>query len=53
MSASESFTKEPHLIGVYGSNFIPPTLTYSQSLHAFRLFYVNKYADHHSHEIAF
>ncbi|KAF8815301.1 hypothetical protein BYT27DRAFT_7226011 [Phlegmacium glaucopus] len=42
-----------HLIGVYGSEFIPQTLTHSQSLHAFKLFYVNKYIDHHAHEIAF
>jgi len=49
----DSILRAAHLIGVYGSNFIPPTLTYSQSLHAFKLFYVNKYADHHSHEIAF
>jgi amino acid permease len=43
----------PASLRVYGSKFIPPTLTYSQSLHAFKLFYVNKYANHHSHEIAF
>ncbi|KAF8814419.1 hypothetical protein BYT27DRAFT_7219856 [Phlegmacium glaucopus] len=49
----DSILRAAHLIGIYGPNFIPPTLTYSQSLHAFKLFYVNKYADHHSHEIAF
>ncbi|KAF8806880.1 hypothetical protein BYT27DRAFT_7223998 [Phlegmacium glaucopus] len=36
----DSILRAAHLIGVY-------------SLHAFKLFYVNKYADHHSHEIAF
>jgi hypothetical protein len=49
----DSILQVAHLIGVYGSKFIPRTLTYSQSLHAFKLFYVNKYANHHSHEIAF
>ena len=42
-----------HLIGVAGSQFLPRTFSFSDSLDAFRLFYVNKYADHHSHEIAF
>ncbi|KAH9848607.1 hypothetical protein C2E23DRAFT_937780 [Lenzites betulinus] len=42
-----------HLIGVSGPHFIPRTLTYTDSLDAFNAFYVNKYADHHAHEIAF
>ncbi|KAJ3513244.1 hypothetical protein NLJ89_g3056 [Agrocybe chaxingu] len=44
-----------HLIGVAGSHFLPsnPKLDFSMSLDAFKSFYVNKYADHHSHEIAF
>ena len=42
-----------HLIGVAGSQFLPRTFSFSDSLNAFRLFYVNKYADHHAHEIAF
>ncbi|KAF8239130.1 hypothetical protein L208DRAFT_1429282 [Tricholoma matsutake] len=42
-----------HLIGVAGSQFLPRTFSFSNSLNAFRLFYVNKYADHHAHEIAF
>ncbi|KAL6305520.1 hypothetical protein BKA93DRAFT_816905 [Sparassis latifolia] len=42
-----------HLIGVMGSDFIPEGLCFSDSLDAFRVFYVNKYADHHAHEIAF
>jgi hypothetical protein len=28
------------------------TFTYSDSLDAFRLFYVNKYIDYHAHELA-
>ncbi|KAF9007622.1 hypothetical protein BDQ17DRAFT_1389069 [Cyathus striatus] len=42
-----------HLIPVYGPSFIPYNLTFSDTLHAFALYYVNKYTDHHSHEIAF
>ncbi|KAI0313153.1 hypothetical protein OF83DRAFT_1165706 [Amylostereum chailletii] len=43
-----------HLIGVSaGAEFIPCSLSHTDSLDAFRAFYVNKYADHHSHEIAF
>lgn len=42
-----------HLIGVYGTFFLPQELKHTDSLEAFRSFYVNTYADHHSHEIAF
>jgi hypothetical protein len=42
-----------HLIGVAGSQQLPRTFTHHDSLYAFRLFYVNKYVDHHAHEIAF
>jgi hypothetical protein len=42
-----------HLIGIAGSHFIPPDLDYTKSLAAFKAFYVNKYANHHAHEVAF
>lgn len=42
-----------HLIPVYGPNPIPSNMSASQSLDTFRAYYVNKFADHHSHEIAF
>ncbi|KAI0290007.1 hypothetical protein B0F90DRAFT_1812424 [Multifurca ochricompacta] len=43
-----------HLIPVYDSNPLPlHRLTDSYSLDTFKLFYVNKYIDHHAHEIAF
>jgi hypothetical protein len=42
-----------HLIGVAGSHRLPKTFTHHDSLYSFKLFYVNKYADHHAHEIAF
>ena len=42
-----------HLIPVYGSAFIPHNLHYSEMLGTFCAYYINKYADHHMHEIAF
>ncbi|KAL6303589.1 hypothetical protein BKA93DRAFT_817925 [Sparassis latifolia] len=45
--------RSAHLIGVAGHDFIPEGLCFSDTLDAFRAFYVNKYADHHAHEIAF
>ena len=41
------------LIGVYGSTFIPDEIQPTNSLDIFQCYYVNKYADHHSYEIAF
>lgn len=44
-----------HLVPVFGNVFIPKKdkVNFSNSLDLFRAFYVNKYADHHAHEIAF
>ena len=42
-----------HLLPVYGTAFIPHDLHFSETLDAFHAYYVNKYADHHSHKIAF
>ncbi|KAI0072467.1 hypothetical protein K474DRAFT_1686626 [Panus rudis PR-1116 ss-1] len=49
----DSILRGAHLIGVAGAGFIPRELNFSESLDAFKRFYVNKFADHHSHEIAF
>lgn len=49
----DSILRGAHLIGVFGTQALPRTFSYTDTLHSFRLFYVNKYADHHSHEIAF
>ncbi|KAJ7589441.1 hypothetical protein C8J56DRAFT_1049096 [Mycena floridula] len=48
----DAVLRSAHLIGVSGRKFIPK-LKHTDSLNAFKAFYVNKYADHHSHEIAF
>ncbi len=42
-----------HLIGVAGSDLLPREIGPDHSLDVFRQFYVNKYADHHAHEIAY
>jgi hypothetical protein len=50
----DSIFRAVHLIGVSGKEYLPPLgLDYTHSLDAFKMFYVNKYADHHSHEILF
>ncbi|KAL0957170.1 hypothetical protein HGRIS_003262 [Hohenbuehelia grisea] len=45
--------RNAHLIGVPGDDFPTFGLPPHRSLDSFRHFYVNKFADHHSHEIAF
>ena len=37
-----------HLMGVSGSQFIPPHLKFTHMLDTFHAFYVNKYIDHHT-----
>jgi len=49
----DSILRCAHLIPVYGTSKVPLGFRSSQSLHAFRAFYVNKFADHHSFELAF
>ncbi|KAH7917560.1 hypothetical protein BV22DRAFT_1108549 [Leucogyrophana mollusca] len=45
--------RSAHLIPVFGDGTLPPDFHFSYSLDAFRSFYVNKYADHHSHKVLF
>jgi hypothetical protein len=49
----DTILRGAHLIGNAGSSHIPHELTCHDSLDAFASFFVNKYIDHHSHEIAF
>ncbi|KIP01611.1 hypothetical protein PHLGIDRAFT_26938 [Phlebiopsis gigantea 11061_1 CR5-6] len=42
-----------HLIGVSRRHLVPRHLRFHHSSDAFRAFFVNKYADHHAHTIAF
>jgi hypothetical protein len=42
-----------HLVPVYGTEFLPRYINYSNSLDLFLAYYVSKYVDHHANEIAF
>ncbi|KAI0032371.1 hypothetical protein K488DRAFT_78514 [Vararia minispora EC-137] len=42
-----------HLMPVFGDGPLPIRFDFRDSLDAFTSFYVNKYVDHHAHEIAF
>jgi hypothetical protein len=46
----ESISRGAHLIGVYGSSFLPEGFHYANSLDLFRAYFVNRYADNHTHE---
>ena len=39
-----------HLIPVHGTHPIPPYMQASDALDSFNAYFINKYADHHSHE---
>ncbi|KAJ7240912.1 hypothetical protein C8J57DRAFT_1085481 [Mycena rebaudengoi] len=47
----DTILRGAHLIGIYGADFFPRYFPHSASLDRFKAFYINKYADHHSHEI--
>ena len=49
----DSMVRCTHLMGIAGATRIPHHLTFDRSLDAFKVFYVNKYIDHHAHEYAF
>ncbi|KAF8990960.1 hypothetical protein BDZ89DRAFT_908785, partial [Hymenopellis radicata] len=50
----DCFLHGAHLIGAPEEDeFIPHGMKHSDNLDIFPTFYVNKYADHHSNEIAF
>ncbi|KAG1818093.1 uncharacterized protein BJ212DRAFT_1269688 [Suillus subaureus] len=41
-----------HLIPLYGTDMLPLVMKSHHILNIFTLFYINKYADHHTFEIA-
>lgn len=51
----DSILRNAHLLPVYGDDFIPTEerVNFQNSLNLFKAYYINKYADHHSHEVAF
>jgi len=48
-----SIVRGAHLIGVHGADFLPRDFDPSYSLDAFTAYYVNKFLDHHVHEMIF
>ncbi|KAJ7246229.1 hypothetical protein C8J57DRAFT_1523787 [Mycena rebaudengoi] len=49
----DTVLRAAHLIPIYGDEPVSRHFKHTQSLDLFAAFYINKYADHHSHEIAF
>ncbi|KAJ7917317.1 hypothetical protein B0H13DRAFT_2443415 [Mycena leptocephala] len=49
----DTILRAAHLLPVHGDDPVPRHFKHTRSLDLFAAFYVNKYADHHSHEIAF
>lgn len=49
----DTILRGAHLIGIYGDSFLPRHFKHSETLDRFKAFYINKYADHHTHEIIF
>jgi hypothetical protein len=49
----DAVLRAAHLIGVYGSDILPKDLSFTDSLDAFRSFYVNKFIDSHAFLIAY
>jgi hypothetical protein len=49
----DAIYRTAHLLPLYGVDFIPCVINFSNSLDKFCTFYVNKFADHHAFEIAF
>ncbi|KAF7308078.1 hypothetical protein MKEN_01170200 [Mycena kentingensis (nom. inval.)] len=49
----DSIVRGAHLIPVYGDDLLPRRWKYTDTLDSFKAYYINKYADHHAHEIAF
>jgi hypothetical protein len=48
----DTFLRGAHLLPVFGTRPLPVDFHFSYSLDAFRTYFVNKYIDHHAHEIA-
>jgi hypothetical protein len=49
----DTIIRAAHLLPVFGEGFVSRTLSFTDTLDEFQSFYVNKYADHHTFEIAF
>jgi hypothetical protein len=48
----DSIFRAAHLIPIFGNTVLPDNVTYYNSLDNFKGFYVNRFADHHTFDIA-
>ena len=49
----DSIVHAVHLLPVFGTGYIPDHWPYSLTLDSFQQLYINKYANHHSHQIIY
>lgn len=49
----DAFMRGAHLLPSFGGDSVPLAFTPTYSLDPFQSYYVNKYIDHHAHEIAY
>lgn len=49
----DAILRGAHLIGIAGNSVVPDDLEHTDTLNAFKTFFVNKFVDYHAHEIAF
>ena len=49
----DSFLRGAHLLPIFGHGLLPINFDYTYSLDAFASYYVNHFADHHSHEMIY
>ena len=49
----DAFLRAAHLIPVFGTHKVPRNFHFTLSLDTFDAYYVNKYIDHHTNEVAF
>ena len=47
----DTILRAAHLLPFFGSNRVPQDLSHNESLDSYHLFYVNRFADHHSFEL--
>ncbi|KAJ7150482.1 hypothetical protein C8R43DRAFT_887359, partial [Mycena crocata] len=47
----DSIARGVHLLPIYGLSLLPENFHFSYSLDSFQAFFVNRYADHHTHEL--
>lgn len=48
----DSIVRGAHLLPIFGTQFVPRGLQFHHSLDVFRGFYINRFIDHHSFELA-